>query len=52
MGGLSSAMIYDNMEGIAAQAAPGGGVRIYVIADDNFNVAQRTLLMSFFLEAE
>jgi len=49
---LGPPMIYDNMEGIAAQAEPGGGVRIYVISDDNFNVAQRTLLMSFWLEAE
>ncbi len=49
---LSPPMIYDNMEGIAAQPEPGGGVRIYVISDDNFNVAQRTLLMSFWLEAE
>ncbi len=49
---LSPPMIYDNMEGIAALAEPGGGVRIYVISDDNFNVAQRTLLMSFWLEAE
>ena len=49
---LGPPMIYDNMEGIAAQAEPGGGVRIYMIADDNFNVAQRTLLMSFLLEVE
>ncbi len=49
---LRPPLVYDNMEGLAAQAEPGGGVRIYLISDDNFNAAQRTLLIGFVLEAE
>ncbi|MDJ0946836.1 MAG: esterase-like activity of phytase family protein [Kiloniellales bacterium] len=47
---LRPPLVYDNMEGIAARAEPGGGVRIYLVADDNFNAVQRTVLMSFLLE--
>ena len=49
---LHPPLIYDNMEGIAALEEPGGGVRIYLIADDNFNPTQRTVLMSFLLPGE
>jgi hypothetical protein len=37
----------DNFEGIAAKAMPDGGVRLYVISDDNFSKKQRTLLMIY-----
>ena len=37
----------DNFEGIAAVRRPDGGVRLYVLSDDNFNASQRTLLMAF-----
>lgn len=37
----------DNFEGISAVRAPGGGLRIYVISDDNLSERQRTLLLAF-----
>lgn len=45
---LHPPLIYDNMEGIAA-APEAGGARVYIVADDNFNITQRTVLMSFWL---
>jgi hypothetical protein len=44
---LSSPLSVDNFEGIAAVARPGGGVRLYIVSDDNFSSIQRTLLMAF-----
>ena len=40
----------DNFEGIAAVATP-GGVRLYLLSDDNFSDTQRTLLLAFDLVA-
>lgn len=37
----------DNFEGIAAVRRPDGGVRLYILSDDNFNPNQRTLLLAF-----
>lgn len=37
----------DNFEGIAAVRRPDGGVRLYILSDDNFNETQRTLLLAF-----
>jgi hypothetical protein len=37
----------DNFEAIAATRAPGGGVRLYIVSDDNFSERQRTLLLAF-----
>jgi hypothetical protein len=37
----------DNFEGIAAVRRPDGGVRLYILSDDNFNSRQRTLLLAF-----
>lgn len=37
----------DNFEGVAARAAPGGGVLIYLLSDDNGSILQRTLLLQF-----
>jgi len=37
----------DNMEGIAVEAAPDGGLRLWLVSDDNFNPIQRTLLLRF-----
>ena len=37
----------DNFEGIAAKEMPDGRVRLYIISDNNFSAAQRTLLMVF-----
>ena len=48
---LHPPLIYDNMEGIAV-APEAGGARVYIVADDNFNVTQRTVLMSFLLAGD
>jgi hypothetical protein len=37
----------DNFEGIAAVRRSDGGVRLYILSDDNFNPGQRTLLLAF-----
>ena len=37
----------DNFEGISALPRADGSVRFYLIADDNFSPAQRTLLLAF-----
>lgn len=37
----------DNFEAIAAARAPGGGLRLYILSDDNFDGRQRTLLYAF-----
>ena len=39
----------DNFEGLAIVALPNDRLRVYIIADDNFNPSQRTLLHSFIL---
>lgn len=50
---LARPLTVDNMEGVAAVARPGGKVRFYLVADDNFGfydgrpTGQRTLLMAF-----
>jgi len=36
----------DNMEGIAAESGPDGGIRLWLISDDNFRGTQRTLLVA------
>lgn len=40
-------MLLDNFEAIAAARAPGGGLRLYILSDDNFSAQQRTLLYAF-----
>jgi len=40
-------MTVDNMEAVAAIPAEDGGYRIFVASDDNFNLLQRTLLLTF-----
>jgi hypothetical protein len=50
---LSRPLTVDNFEGLAGVPRPAGGVRFYMIADDNFGsyaglpTDQRTLLMAF-----
>jgi hypothetical protein len=44
---LSSPLSVDNFEGIAAVKRPDGGIRLYIVSDDNFSSIQRTLLMAF-----
>ncbi len=43
---LKPPLLVDNMEGIAA-VKTGRGVRLYLIADDNFSASQRSLMMAF-----
>ena len=37
----------DNLEGVAVVRSPQGGLRLYLISDDNFSARQRTLLLAF-----
>jgi hypothetical protein len=37
----------DNMEGLAAVEGAGGKVRFYLLADDNFEPRERTLLLAY-----
>lgn len=37
----------DNFEGLAVAPSPSGGLRFYLISDDNFSKSQRTLLVAF-----
>jgi hypothetical protein len=37
----------DNFEGLATAPSPSGGLRFYLISDDNFSKSQRTLLVAF-----
>ena len=41
----------DNFEGIALAPGKGGGLRLWLVADDNFSKRQRTLLYAFDLPA-
>ena len=44
---LRGPLTVDNFEGLAAVPAPDGGLRFYLISDDNFSSSQRTLLLAF-----
>lgn len=44
--GIERPQVVDNFEGLAATARPGGGVRFYLVSDDNFNSSQQTLLLA------
>lgn len=44
---LSPPLTVDNFEGLAAVPRSDGGLRIYLLSDDNFNPEQRTLLLAF-----
>ncbi len=44
---IRSPLPVDNFEAAAARAAPDGSVLIYLLSDDNFNEAERTLLLQF-----
>lgn len=44
---LASPLTVDNFEAISAVPLTGGGWRIYLLSDDNFQTRQRTLLMAF-----
>lgn len=44
---MDSQMTVDNFEGIAVKEMPDGRTRLFIVSDDNFSPAQRTLLMVF-----
>lgn len=44
---LAAPMTVDNYEGLAAVSGSDGGVRFYLISDDNGRADQRTLLLAF-----
>ncbi len=44
---LSPPLSVDNFEGIWAEERKGGGLRLYLLTDDNFSKTQRNLLMAF-----
>ena len=44
---LDPPLAVDNFEGVAAVKSPTGGLRLYLISDDNFSPRQRTLLFAF-----
>ncbi|MBI1251430.1 MAG: hypothetical protein GC189_08155 [Alphaproteobacteria bacterium] len=44
---LAAPLTLDNFEGVAAVANANGGVRLYLVSDNNFSPRQRTLLMAF-----
>jgi hypothetical protein len=44
---LAPPITWDNYEGVAAVAGRNGGIRFYLISDDNGSARQRTLLLAF-----
>lgn len=44
---LARPFTVDNFEGLAAAPSPSGGLRFYLISDDNFSKSQRTMLVAF-----
>jgi hypothetical protein len=44
---LAKPLTIDNFEGVETQALPDGGLRFFLISDDNFSASQRTLLLTF-----
>lgn len=44
---MARPLTIDNFEGVAVVNLPDGGLRFYLLSDDNYNPQQRTLLMAF-----
>lgn len=44
---LGDTLSVDNFEGVDVAELPGGGLRIFLMSDDNFSPGQRTLLSAF-----
>jgi hypothetical protein len=44
---LAAPMTVDNFEGVAVVPRANGGLRVYLLSDDNGNASQRTLLLAF-----
>lgn len=52
LGRLGVDNVAENFEGLAATRADNGRTALYLLADDNFNPLQRTLLLQFFWKPE
>lgn len=50
LGDFKAPVVVDNMEGVDVRVGPMGQVMVYLIADNNFQPLQRTLLLQFVLE--
>lgn len=44
---LQAPLTRDNFEGLAVSSNRAGGLRLYILSDDNFSARQQTLLMAF-----
>lgn len=44
---LARPLTIDNFEGVAGVPGPDGGIRFYLLSDDNASASQRTLLLAF-----
>ena len=44
---VAAPLTVDNFEGVAAVPRTDGGVRFYLLSDDNGDASQRTLLLAF-----
>ena len=44
---LEKPLTVDNLEGVAAVPGANGSIRFYLLSDDNFSPAQRTILLAF-----
>lgn len=44
---LAPPLTVDNFEGLAVVPRSGGGVRFYLLSDDNALASQRTMLLAF-----
>jgi hypothetical protein len=44
---LTAPLTVDNFEGLSAVQRPDGGIRFYLISDDNASTSQRTLVLAF-----
>jgi hypothetical protein len=44
---IARPLTVDNFEGVAVVTRPGGGVRLYLLSDDNGSAEQRTFLLAF-----
>jgi hypothetical protein len=51
LGVLGPPALSENFEGLAVRRSPDGGVLLYLLSDDNFNVLFRSLLLQFELPA-
>jgi hypothetical protein len=44
---MAAPLTIDNFEGVAAVLRPDGGIRVYLLSDDNGSPVQHTYLLTF-----